>query len=164
MQQETELIVSPFTKTLSNLTHHDKIMQEEACRRTGKGDSQGQVEEKEKRHGVEDKEQALGERHEQVEPKEDLQNGRRYNNINKVIARGERADTAKTFTEGGFWRTTKKSDQISGCADDAVDCELAFDDRVKACCDFDEWTRFEVAIAEKEQGLRQRRGKPGRLC
>ena len=129
-----------ITKTPSSLTHHDEIMQEEACRRTGKSDSQGQVEAKEKKHGVEAKEQALGERHEQVEPKEDFQNGRRYNNTNKVIARGEHANTAKTFTKGSFWHTTKKSDKISGCTDDAVDCELAFDDRVQACCDFDEWT------------------------
>ena len=42
-QQEIELIVSPFIKTLSNLTHHDKIMQEEARWRTGQGDSQEQV-------------------------------------------------------------------------------------------------------------------------
>ena len=101
-------------------------MQEEACRQTGKGNGQGQVLAKEKKHSVKDKEQALGERHEQVEPKENLQDGRRCNNINKVIARGERADTAKTFTEGGFWYTTKKSDQISGCTNDAVNCELVF--------------------------------------
>ena len=107
-QQEIELIVSPFIKTLSNLTHHDKIKQEEACRRTGKGDSQGQIEAKEKRHGIKDKEQPFGEKHEQLEPKENSQDGRRCNNINKVIARGERADTTKTFTKGAFWHTTKK--------------------------------------------------------
>ena len=108
-QQEIELIVSPFIKSLSNLTHHDKIKQEEACRQTGKGNSQGQIEAKEKRHGIKDKEQPFGEKHEQVEPKENLKDGRRCNNINKVIARGKRADTAKTFTEGGFWYTTKKA-------------------------------------------------------
>ena len=149
-----ELIVSPFAKTPSSHPHHDGIMQEEVCRRTGKSDSQGQVEAKEKEYGVEAKEQALGERHEQVEPKEDLQNGRRCNNTNKIIAKGERANTTKAITKGGLLHTTKKSDKISGCTDNPVNCELAFDDRVQACCDFDEWTRFEVAIVEKEQGLR----------
>ena len=135
------LIVSPFAKTPSILCPcHDEIMQEEVCRRTGKSDSQKQVEAKEKEHGVEAKEQELGERHEQVWPKEDLQNGRSCSIANKIITKGERANTNKAITKGGLLHTTKESDKISGCTDDAVDCELAFDDTVQARCDFDEWT------------------------